>query len=101
MRATGFGSGPRGCAGQWLARSILRPTLKFIATDFAMPEADHAEESRYRWAQFDPREGHRFSGRTNDDQDDSNAGFMASKIAGFFGTSFVIGFKRRVGMKIH
>lgn len=50
------------------------------------------------WAAFDPRVGHKFSGRTNDDQadNDTDLSFMLSKVAGFFGRSFLL---RSIGGK--
>jgi len=109
QRAIAFGAGPRGCAGQRLARAVFRQRLQFICKEFPiardpalkpLPLASAAEvedgasskKPLASWSAFDPRVGHKFSGRTNDEQADADTdlSFMLRKIGGFFSRSLIV-----------
>lgn len=47
------------------------------------------------WTDFQPSYGHKYSGRTNDDADDADPGFVAATLLRIIFWSFVMGIRRR------
>ena len=103
-KAIPFGAGPRRCAGQNLARAILKRTLRWALKQFPMRnQKDHAEteavSSTWSWERFEPGRGHKYTGRHNDENDqDTDLPYMVYRLLQILGCSFVIGFKRRLGV---
>ena len=118
-KAVPFGAGPRRCAGQNLARSVLKRTLRWALREFPVrKQTDHLNVSQgvgtelgplgthlgplgttRSWDRFQPGSGHKYSGRNNDENDqDTNMPYMALRLLQILGRSIVIGLKRRLGV---
>jgi len=98
FKAVPFGAGPRRCAGQNLARGVLKRALRWILREFPLEESVASNPSPgWSWDRFEPEKGHKYTGRNNDENDqDTDFPYMVWRLLQILGWSTTIGFRRRV-----
>lgn len=86
-----FGQGPRRCPGQKVARGMLKHLVRFILVEFP-PSKEEGKATT--WENFRPMDGHKWSGRNNDNEAVDTVS-LVRRLATILVESFAIGMKRR------